>query len=539
MGAVTQPVPSDGDPRERSREALTLSERLIRLAGRDLTRVEFLAAACRELAQGSGAAALQLWAPEADRWLRAQVDASGRAEVDGLPRTSDGSDGSTMAAMARLEPVGWDHGLFVARSAGRPDDSTAVLVPVPAAHAPDAWLVVRVAGPDYVTRRSVDALVRSAGPLAVALDQQRLVAALRERVKEMTSLMRLSRLEARADETLDALLAEIAGLLPPAWQYPDITVAGLKVDGRTFVAGAADREMTSVLRAPLDIGDRRRGEVWVGYVEPRTTIDDGPFLREERELLDTVARQIGAMLERREAREERARLETQLRHADRLATIGTLAAGVAHELNEPLGAVLGFSQLARRHEDLPPDAAADLGKIEAAALHAREIVRQLMLFARQAPTEVQPVDPNQVVRDALAMLTSRCRRAGVEPQLDLSDDLPEVRADRSQLQQVVINLAVNAIQSMPHGGPLRFATRSVDDTVELTVTDQGVGMSAEVLEKVFLPFFTTKEVNEGTGLGLAVVHGIVTAHGGTIDLESTPGTGTTARVSFPAEGRSS
>jgi two-component system NtrC family sensor kinase len=536
MEAVAQPNPNAGEPRERSQQALTLGERLVRLAGLEFSQVDFLTAACRKLAGGSGAAALQLWVPEADRWLRADVDASGAASVTDLPRTSGDSDGAAICALAALEPVGWDHGLFVARPAGQPDQASAMLVPVPAARSPEAWLVVRGDGPDYVTRRSVDALVRAAGPLAVALDQQRAVAALRERVKEITSLMRLSRLEARADEDLDVLLAEIADLLPPAWQYPGITAAGLVVDAHTAVAGPADREPVAVLRAPVEIGDRHRGEIWVGYVEPRVALDDGPFLREERELLDTFARHVGAMLERRESREERARLETQLRHADRLATIGTLAAGVAHELNEPLGAVLGFSQLARRHEDLPQAAEDDLGKIEAAALHAREIVRQLMLFARQAPTEVQPVDTNQVVHDALSMLSSRCRRARVTPDLELGDPLPKVRADRSQLQQVVINLAVNAIQSMPEGGPLRIVTRAGGGAVELIVTDTGVGMPPEVAEKVFLPFFTTKEVNEGTGLGLAVVHGIVTAHGGTIALESAVGAGTTVRVSLPTDG---
>ena len=216
-------------------------------------------------------------------------------------------------------------------------------------------------------------------------------------------------------------------------------------------------------------------------------------------------------------------------------TIGELAAGVAHELNEPLGAVLGFAQLARKHADLPDPAYQDIKKIESAALQAREIVRKLLVFSRQTAPRKTRVNLNQLVEDGLYLLESRCAKSRIEVGRMLEEDLPEVVADASQLQQVLVNLVVNAIQAMPDGGRLTIATRHRESVAALSVADTGLGMSGEVRKRVFLPFFTTKDVNEGTGLGLAVAHGIVSAHGGRISVESRPGQGSCFEVEIPVQ----
>ncbi len=287
------------------------------------------------------------------------------------------------------------------------------------------------------------------------------------------------------------------------------------------------------LRAPLVINGGERGWVEIVYTEDRPRVGDEIFMAEEKELLATVARQLAGLVERRQAREEKERLEAKLRHADRLATIGTLAAGVAHELNEPLGAVLGFAQLAGDCAGLPEAAAKDLGKIEDAALHAREIVRQLMLFARREPPQTQPTEIDAVVQAAISLVTVRCREAGVRVIDKAHAPGTMVDADPPRLQQVVINLLVNAVQAMPGGGTLTVATRTEGNEVVLEVADTGLGMDERIRERIFVPFFTTKEVNVGTGLGLAVVHGIVTAHGGSIQVESAPGSGSLFIVRLP------
>ena len=226
-------------------------------------------------------------------------------------------------------------------------------------------------------------------------------------------------------------------------------------------------------------------------------------------------------------------MQEQLRHADRLATIGQLAAGVVHELNEPLASILGFAQLCRKHPNLPAPAAADLDKIVGATLHAREVVKKLMFFARERPPVHERVEPAQIIEEGVAFVEARAKKAGIQILRRVEPALPEVLGDPNQLIQVIVNLAVNAIQAMPRGGRLTVGASAEGDAVALVVEDDGDGMPPAVLERIFDPFFTTKGVGEGTGLGLAVVHGIVTAHGGTIRAQSEVGKGSRFEALFP------
>lgn len=369
--------------------------------------------------------------------------------------------------------------------------------------------------------------------LGVMLLNQRARAALRERVKELECLYGIARVVDEPEISLDGVLAKIAALLPPAWQYPDITQGRIVLDGQPY-GTAGFRESPHKQTADIVVGGKRRGGIEVVYTEPRPELDEGPFLREERNLLRTVAREVALIIERRQTEEEKARLQAQLRHADRLATIGQLAAGVAHELNEPLGSILGFAQLTKKCDGLPDQAHQDIERIEKASLHAREVVRKLMLFARQMPPQKAEVDANQLVEEGLYFLESRCAKEGIKLVRSLGSSLPTITADRSQVHQVLVNLVVNAIQAMPGGGTLTVGTRAEgEDQVSITVEDTGAGMSEEVLEQIFVPFFTTKDVTEGTGLGLAVVHGIVSSHGGTIRVESEVGRGSRFEIRLP------
>ena len=371
--------------------------------------------------------------------------------------------------------------------------------------------------------------------LSLALAHQRAQWALRERVKELTCLYGIARVVEQPGLSLDGVLQRIVGLLPSAWQYPDVTVAAITLDRRRHVGPGfcahVQRQSSEVL-----VRAAPRGLVEVVYLEEKPDLHEGPFLAEERSLIDEVARQVGLFVERREGAEEKARLQSQLRHADRLATIGQLAAGVAHELNEPLGGILGFAQLARKSPDLPAQADADLEKIVNASLHAREIVRKLLIFARQMPAVKTKADLNRVVTEGLYLVEARCATEGIVLERDLDPALAELVADPGQLQQVLMNLVVNAIQAMPGGGRLTIRTANRTGGVVLSVEDTGAGMDEETLKEIFNPFFTMKEVGQGTGLGLSVVHGIVTSHGGTIQIESEPGRGSRFLVHLPLEG---
>jgi signal transduction histidine kinase len=232
--------------------------------------------------------------------------------------------------------------------------------------------------------------------------------------------------------------------------------------------------------------------------------------------------------------EEAADLKAQLRHADRLATLGQLAAGVVHELNEPLANILGFAQLALKAPDLPAQTAADLRQIESAALRSREVIRRLMRFARRDRSRSPVADVNRVVEDGLYFLASRCAKSGIELVTELAPGLPPVAAEPSELEQVLVNLAVNAIQAMPDGGRLTVRTQATEAAVAVDVVDTGTGMTEEVASKCLLPFFTTKGEDRGTGLGLSVVREIVCSAGGTLELESLVGRGSRFTIRLPA-----
>jgi two-component system cell cycle sensor histidine kinase/response regulator CckA len=228
---------------------------------------------------------------------------------------------------------------------------------------------------------------------------------------------------------------------------------------------------------------------------------------------------------------ERRRLEDQLRQAQKMEAIGQLAGGVAHDFNNLLTVIGGYSEIARRRIGAGPGAA-ELLEVERAAERASQLTRQLLAFSRQQVLDPHPLDLGEVAAALLPMLR-RLIGEDIEIAMLAAPGLPTVLADRSQIEQVIVNLAVNARDAMPSGGTLTIETRVADERVALVMTDTGVGMERSVLEHLFEPFFTTKGVGEGTGLGLATVHGIVTQSGGDIHVYSEPGLGTSFKVYLP------
>lgn len=403
------------------------------------------------------------------------------------------------------------------------------------ARAPDAGvLAMAFTRPREADRVSKDFLNRLASVVGLTLSHNLSRFELRERVKELTCMYSIANLAVSSAKPVGEFLQQAAELLPPAYLYPEITEARISFEGHSYrTAGFKDSPRSQ--KAAIVVGGTERGTVEVIYREPRPEMDEGPFLAEERRLLDSVTREIALIIERKQAELEQARLQEQLRHADRLATIGKLAAGIAHELNEPLTAILGFSELLKEVPDMPPQPLSDIMRIESAALHGREVVRKLLLFARQISPRRSEVDINRVVQEVVSFLRGRCRQQDIRTRTQLDEALPEIRADESQMRQVVMNLMVNALQAMGTGGRLTVATTLSEGRIVISVKDTGPGIADDIRDKIFLPFFTTKEVHEGTGIGLSVVHGIVKSHGGGIDVLTPPGKGTEFRVWLPAQ----
>jgi len=246
--------------------------------------------------------------------------------------------------------------------------------------------------------------------------------------------------------------------------------------------------------------------------------------------------------------DDRKRMEEQLRQAERLQSVGTLAGGVAHDFNNQLTGIIGWTELIQDKLGGDPDLETAATNILTAAQRASDLTAQLLAFARKGKFESKPVDLHVLIHEVTQLLTHTIdKRITIETRLEA--EAPFTMGDPSQLQNALLNLGVNARDAMPEGGHLVFATRNMDLTgdmdccgrpeskpgpyVEISVTDTGQGMDTETLKFIFEPFFTTKKATKGTGLGLAAVYGTVNSHQGCIDVASVPGSGTTFRVRLP------
>ena len=357
-------------------------------------------------------------------------------------------------------------------------------------------------------------------------------ASLRERIKELSCLYGLSQLLDPPGKSIEEVLEETVQLLPQAWLYAGEASAAIRYDGKEYLSypyASGEQNQT----ADLKVNGKIVGEVVVSYATAKPILDEGPFLAEERKLLDNVARQISQYIERSRYEEEKAEILDKLRHADRLAMIGRLAASMAHEINEPLTSILGFAQLAEKHPDLPPQVADDIGKVVATSLHMREIVRKTLIYSRKMPPKESLLDLNSAIREAVDLFGWLCRKEGIATIFEPSDQPLPLLVDPGQIRQVITNLVVNAIQAMPHSGELKIKTDGDPQWIWFSVADTGQGMTKEVRDKMFIPFFSTKETGKGTGLGLSVVKEIVTEQGGAIQVETGPGRGTEIVVKFP------
>jgi two-component system NtrC family sensor kinase len=226
--------------------------------------------------------------------------------------------------------------------------------------------------------------------------------------------------------------------------------------------------------------------------------------------------------------------QQQIGRSEKLASIGRLAAGIAHEINNPLTGVLTFAHLLREKSNMDDQDRQDLDLIIHETTRAAEIVRNLLDFARERAAIKEPLNVNDVIERTIRLIRNQKLFDRIVIEERFSNALPDVDGNMNQLQQVFLNLSLNACEAMPQGGTLTIATLPRDGQVVINVVDTGCGIKPDVLDKIFEPFFTTKPVGKGTGLGLAVSYGIVEQHGGTLEVETAEGRGTTFTITLPA-----
>ena len=287
-----------------------------------------------------------------------------------------------------------------------------------------------------------------------------------------------------------------------------------------------------------------------GRVPRRPSRRDGALARHGRSGAVRPGRAAARMLGVTWERTEQRLAEEAARHGQRMEAIGRLAGGIAHEVNNQMAVVLGFAQFILKRTDLAPDLRADVAEIHRAGERSASITSQLLAFSRRQLLRPESLDLSAVVASFERVL-KRTVGERCELTLDLATTLPAIEADRGQLEQILLNLALNAADAMPSGGSLRVTTGTADmpkdagalgarvtvapgHYVRLEVNDSGQGMDAGALRHMFEPFFTTKPVGKGTGLGLSTVYGIVKQSGGYVWVDSTPGAGTSVHLFFPA-----
>ncbi|HAR97055.1 MAG TPA: hypothetical protein DCR97_14010, partial [Deltaproteobacteria bacterium] len=383
-------------------ESRTVSSEILRYANQGMVKTDFVQRVAKLLLTSSKCEAVDVWLRDYDRYLRCSA-----GRHNGISLSLQALDGGREFLSRQARMVHREH-------------SSELLVPVLAGRQRLGYLHLRSSRKDHFPQAVQTFYQEIADTLASALMNVQLRSDLQERIKELTCLYGISRITAEPDTRLDHMLQRVANILPAGWLYPDIAGAMILLDGHIYATPNHHPHGKYAQRANILVRGRQRGLVEITYGEARPELDEGPFLKEERRLLETVAEEMAAVINRREAEIEKLRLEDQLRRAERLATLGQLAAGLAHEINEPLSSAVGFAQLAGKCPGLPEQAGRDIHKVLYASLQAREIVRRLLTFTRQTPPGQMHVDLNKIVAEGLQFFESRCAKEGIELSCRLS-----------------------------------------------------------------------------------------------------------------------
>ncbi len=357
--------------------------------------------------------------------------------------------------------------------------------------------------------------------------------ALKERIKELTCLYEVTSIIVNADyDQMELTFKAIAYSLKKAFQFPDKTEITIKSQIGNIQTGTTVTKNKSIVSA-IFIFNESKGSISAALKESALATDK--FLKEEQLLLDNVALKIGNLLERIEIKRSELSMKRQMEHADRLTILGELTAGIAHELNTPLANILGFAELLQSKLENDPQSISDLDKIITNVIFSREVVKKLMFFACEMPQEMNHLNLVSIIKDSITLLEPTFRKNNVKYIVKIDDDTLSLRADPVQMTQIIFNLLMNAIYFSPKDGLVTIAAAQNEKNIILKISDEGKGFDIKDIGKVFQPFFTTKQIGDGSGLGLSVVHGIVVSHKGSITAENNIKKGAIFTVTLPKD----
>jgi PAS domain S-box-containing protein len=382
---------------------------------------------------------------------------------------------------------------------------------------------------DFLSSDDVELVQTIAGYVAVALDNAQLYSSLEQKALEIARLKDFS--ENIVESLNVGVLAVDLGGMVESWNTRMEQLFGVKRQD------AVGHQLRALLPEELaaEIAARRDEEQITGIYKQRLH-HQGKYLTLNVSITPLVSKsgeRIGRLLLFDDVT-QRERMEEQMSQTEKLTSLGLLAAGVAHEVNTPLAVISNYIQMLAKQmpEDDPRHNIID--KIVKQTFRASEIVNNLLNFSRTGAAELTDIDVNRVVEETLSLVAHPLKTSQIHIVKQLGESLPPVRGSANKLQQVFLNLFLNARDAMPAGGMLEVRTASHNGSVEIEVVDTGAGIPREHIHRIFDPFFTTKSNGRGTGLGLSVSYGIIKEHAGKIDVRSTPGKGTSFHVEFPA-----
>jgi len=352
---------------------------------------------------------------------------------------------------------------------------------------------------------------------------------LKEKIKELTCLYEISKIISKSNSIHIQTLYEIILSTKNAWRYNLDAVVEIHI--LDYHLSTSEYKDPSVFQCSiLKVKDTGSGYIKVHYPSAKYIQDD--FNEDEQKLLDIIAIEIGNYIEKYQTLERKALLRRTIERMERLTLLGEMTAGIAHELNTPLGNILGFAELIKQQNN-DPDIDSDISIVINSVIYSREIVKRLMFFSCEMPQKLELQEIKPIILFALSFLKSNFQKKGIRNELIIKNENITARIDSVQITQVLFNLLINAIYASPEKSMIKIMVENNDFNLFLKIEDQGTGIPENIKTKIFEPFFSTKPVNYGCGLGLSVVYGIIKNHNGEIIVQDNFPNGTIFTIIIP------
>ena len=352
---------------------------------------------------------------------------------------------------------------------------------------------------------------------------------LKERIKELVCLYETTNTLNQRELSIEDLLRRLSVIIKNGMRFvEECTVEILYKEHHVYTQKINFK--TILIKENITYNESSYGYIKVHYPSEKFTGND--FLNEEIKLLFKINAEMCNFLENKENREKEEQLKRSIERNDRLSILGEITAGIAHELNTPLGNILGFAELIKG-ENNKKTIDNDISKIINAAIYSREIVKKLMFFSCEMPQnkEIVPIKP--IIKQAVLLLGPNFKKASIACQINFKNSNIKAQIDEIQLTQVMFNILINAIYVSPIDSTIIIDVYSEENNFIIEIKDFGTGVKKEIKDKIFEPFFTTKPIGEGSGLGLSVVHGIIKSHHGEISVKKNKPKGTIFKISLP------